>query len=164
MIDWKKLILLNLLKFEVELTDSDYKFARYASNFYIFTEDGKIDEKNPFKSQFIISQLPSVGISDESMQKYSTSMISNWESSGIPKINVTTSKPIFVNGYFGYLTIGETKHELNDISIYLLLISDINTTIAFSGFASGDIKKELEMFERISNRIKITTANTVYKP
>lgn len=64
-----------------------------------------------------------------------------------------------VNGFFGYLTIGEAKHQINDISIYLLIISDFNTTIIFSGMASGDIKKELEMFERISNKIKIITTN-----
>jgi hypothetical protein len=146
-------------KFELELSAGDFKFARYSTNTYIFTENGNMDESNPFQSQFMIQQLPSIGITNYTMENHISSLIKNFESAGIPKIVVEKSQPHDINDIYGYLTIGKTKYKSQKFLIYILVLSNLETSIVFTGLTKENNKSELEMFERLSERILITTTN-----
>lgn len=143
----------SLARFEIDISDTEYIFVQYASNTYSYAKDGIITE-NPLQTQFMISQVPSMGVDNNSLSNYSLSLIESHEQQGL-NIDIKKSEPIVINGFNGYLIEGESQFQNKDVAIYQLVISNYSSTVVFTGMAGEDIENDRKLFKKISKRLKI---------
>jgi len=141
-------------KFEIDLKNTNYQFAKYASNTYVYTEEGILDDNNPYQNSFMVSQIISNGIDENTLGNYSLSLIESFEQQGL-NIEITTSESKKVNDYNGYIIIGDAYHEEKQAKVYLQVIADFNSTISFTGIIGENQKETMKLFESISKTLKI---------
>lgn len=142
-------------KFEVSLEKTPFKLAQFGSNLYRYNKNGQEDLKNVFASIIHLMQYPSLGTGIEPLKKHANSMIDEYKNSGIMDINLTTQKEVKINGFDGYLIIGNGNFQSKNLSFYQVEIGNEKAMILFSGTSFEDIETDMKYFEKISNTLKI---------
>ncbi|WP_445722622.1 hypothetical protein [Flavobacterium sp.] len=138
--------------FKINSNDSKFKFAKSTANLFIYSENGIV--KDPYKDEpmVIITTLPKDGTTSKEMMI--KSMIDGLVQNGFSIKE--EKKPIIgkINGFESieveYIAEQKGKTKL----IYLTVISNTDTSIAFYGITESDFENNLEEFIKLSHSLR----------
>ena len=138
--------------YDLDLSITHFKFAFTASNFLIYTPNGKEDSKNPFAASIQIASMPSSTL--ESAQKFSDELRKQFEKNGIKFLKRDVEKTK-INGYNAVIIESKIKSNDKEGILYETILLGTKSTVIFIGNAYDAHDDYLNQFKKTAETIRI---------
>lgn len=136
------------MKFEIDLSNTEFKFCKYNASFYLYTING--EESSFEKPQIIISELP---YNNESLESIANHTVSQSEKYGVKNIKTNFIKKS--ENLIEYELRGKIEGK-TFVSYNKILRDDIRQIIInFQGTARKNVDKYLKKYAVVSTTLKI---------
>ncbi len=141
-----------LQNFTVDVSKSEFRFFRNASQTFLYTIDGKGDFNIPFQDEIMIMTLPPMDNFD-ARKAYAQSMIQRYKNDGI-SIPDFEEKEIKINSESAYEITFTGEFQGKSVKVYQVVTGDNKATILFCGLAYTRQEELFEQFKDVAQTLR----------
>jgi len=133
-------------------TNSDYRFAKNKSDYYIYSYKGVV--KNSYPDESLVSVLPftsEYSVGDETIAK---AISTSYEQYDITDAKIKKSGEVTIGGLKGIETELNAKMDSRKVVLYQLTLVNGKKALVVLGIATSDYDKNMEEFRNLASTIK----------
>ncbi|MFI5171568.1 MAG: hypothetical protein ACHQFW_04215 [Chitinophagales bacterium] len=145
---------LEAVKFSVDVSQSEFKYAKYTSGTLLYTPDGLLPTKSTENPMLLVSgSISGVNVFDK--KEYSVSRLKKLPHGETTVVSTVDS--ITINGIGGFEIVanGKNTNDHNQLIYFVMLFSDTNEYFIITGSATGNYEHYLPVFRSIANTFKL---------
>ena len=143
---------LELANFEFNTSITNFKYSMTVSNFFMYSQNGKIDVQNPTANSFQIGAMPQMTLDDAN--SFSKDLLWRYEQSGIA-LDSKKIKETKINNYPAFVLETKIKQQNKNGIMYQAFLVGENSCILFMGSAYCDLNSLLTKYKDTVESIKI---------
>lgn len=138
------------VKFKIDVSNTDFKLARYMTGSLIYTTDGQIPTQKP---SFIVGNSIAK-VSSENQKQYSIERLKKLPRGEFNDIKEIT--PVQIDNLNGYEIVakGKTKNAKDELVYQVMLFNDTGEYFIMVGTSTADFENRLKIFKSIAKTFK----------